>query len=158
MEVGELVRLGKDVILQRLRAGELSPKHVWVAIRGAAEYREAVNAGDIASAEDAAARFVGKCLGCRSRTCTRTEVAGIQAHWCGPSLEEHKEGDAPTCGCLLGVTVDGVPYAGGRTVVASAECWQRQWSQVARVATMVPERSLTGPDPERIEATKSQPG
>lgn len=149
MNIIELASLGKKEIIAKRGRGELSAEHVWVAVSGAIEYQKAVASGDVASAEDAATRFE-MCLVCKSRTQTQTKAEGIQAHWCGPALEEHKKGESPTCGCLVGVTVNGVHHAGGRTMVASAACWQRQWVEVAR-ATIVQDDGPNNPNQEASE-------
>ena len=127
----QLAALGAEELLAKAKAGELRLEHLWVAAKGGEEYRKAVAAGDIVDPLVADLRAEGFCGRCPSMTMTATDQMHQGGHvfkcWCGPSLEEHKEGPRPTCGCLVGLKVNGKIVAGGSTVVKSKKCWQRQW-------------------------------
>lgn len=147
----DLARFCSEDLLSKidLKKLRLPLKHMWVAAKGAREYREAVAEGDIAAEEDAALRIHGPrgCENCPSMTMTGAEVKGapvvaeggqVIKCWCGPELEEHPEAivngrAAPTCGCLVALKVNGKMIPAGRTVVASKYCWQRRWGEVKRV-------------------------
>lgn len=122
MTVVDLCRLGVDVLSAKALAGEIGPREFWTALRGAAKYREAVAAGDVATTVVADQRLA-VCLKCPSRTVEPTSVAGVVAGFCGPAFEETDR----TCGCLVTIHIDGTPWAAGKTVVASEWCPQREW-------------------------------
>lgn len=124
----ELARVGMDELARMATAGELTLAHRWVALKGAAKYTAAMARGDVANPSDAGHR-VGVCAACKHRQDRDTQI-GV-AHYCGRPFEETSEG---TCGCLVGVTIDGVTLAAGRTMVASKTCSldEPRWLAVPR--------------------------
>lgn len=130
LSLRELAALGTEEVLAKATRGELQLKHLWVAAKGAEKYVAAVREGDIADPLIADLRAEGFCARCPSMTITETDLIADGGHvfkcWCGPALEEHA-GPRPTCGCLVGLKVNGKVIAAGKTVVGKEKCGQRQW-------------------------------
>jgi len=102
--------------------GELPPDVLWVAFRGAWRYAEAVARGDEADDATQAAR-IAVCPHCPALDRSATSKAGVVALWCGTRLDESKG----TCGCLVGLTINGQTQAAGKTRVESEKCPQEKW-------------------------------
>jgi hypothetical protein len=127
-----LCRMGAEQIVGLAVRGKLKPSMLWVAFKGATRYLESVAAGDKATDFDADER-VTKCDLCRNATYEQKPEAKAAAIYCGPALEDHLESEEPqdrTCGCLVGVLINGSAYAGGKTQVASEACPQAKWEKV----------------------------
>lgn len=127
MTLVDLARRGIDELEAMALRGELQPSHLWVAMSGAAEYRAAVARGDVLSASKADERLA-QCLACPSVQRRRSErMPHVTRLWCGPPFENRTDTALPTCGCLVGITFDGVPHAGGATIVGSKRCPQGRY-------------------------------
>lgn len=116
--------------------GKLRPEHVGMALKGSTRYIKALALGDIA-ADEVTEERVKTCAGCASMV-VRTGmldladgkgVRGVRIMHCGPPFEERPaEGlRGPTCGCLVGILIDGKPRAEGKTRVGSERCGQGEW-------------------------------
>lgn len=101
----------------------------WVAMNGAKTYMVAIATGDIAEEGVAMCRFEGWCMQCPSVThrSARLSKEGTEVYYCGPELVDNTDKVLPTCGCLVGVTVEGIAEPGGKTVVRSQKCPQGRW-------------------------------
>ena len=126
-ELKDLVRLGMDELVAKARRGELRPRHVGLAIKGARRYHAAIAAGDIAGDGDQRERAAA-CLACehhRTRGLVLREADGAEravvAGYCGEPMDGDRRPGGP-CGCLVTVTVGGVATAHGRAMVASEAC------------------------------------
>lgn len=116
--VSDLVRAGGDTLVRMALRGDLEPRHLWVAVRGAQKYREAVAHGDVAS--DAELRMRGeRCQACPHATREPSAIAGTEKVYCGTPFEPGEQ----TCGCLVGVSVNGVLMPGGKPSVRTETCW-----------------------------------
>lgn len=122
MTLIDLCRVGVTELVRKLRDGRLEAAHVWVAVRGAGKYRQAILDGDVADAETAVRRLA-LCMTCPSRV-ARLVSDDIEAGYCGVPFEEHFETVLPTCGCLVSCTVRGETRAAGKALVASEKCPQ----------------------------------
>lgn len=120
--VSDVLRMGAmDMVRMALR-GKLRPSHVWVAMRGAEKFVEAMRRGDVATDQQLEIR--GKaCASCGLCTEHATPIAGTTKRYCGAPYETTDK----TCGCLVGVTINGVFYAGGKAAVRTESCWN--WPQ-----------------------------
>lgn len=123
--VVQLVRVGTPELVRRAIAGELSGEQVWTAFKGAGECVLAMASGDVAGDVVADAR-VGACQACGA--CVReAKLPGVVAMYCGTPLT----GDGPgtgTCGCLVGVTVEGRMAPACKSMVGSETCGQGRWA------------------------------
>ena len=127
MTLQELCTHGTDELTRMALDGEITPKHLWVAMSGASAYRKAVARGDVAD-DDEARRRVSICAGCLSRQDrASTRMDRVVRLWCGEPFENRRDAALPTCGCLVGITIDGAAHAGGLTVVQSEGCPQGRW-------------------------------
>lgn len=117
----ELVTMGMHELAAMAQRGELRGRHVWVAIRGARAYHEAVAAGDVADADERGRRAAacGRCKHHRTREST-TAAGAVLAGYCGEPFIDG--GGGRPCGCLVTVTVQGRTTAAGRAIVASKAC------------------------------------
>jgi hypothetical protein len=126
----ELVRYGTATLIDMAKAGEIRPMHLWTAVKGAEKYRRAIVSGDLATADDAAHRRM-ICESCPHATTRDVEVSGkmVMARHCGTAFEEHlgPEFIHQTCGCLVGLTMDGEAMPGGKTLVGTEQCPQGKW-------------------------------
>ncbi len=124
MTLLELLALGRERIVGLAKSGQLDPAFLWVALRGAARYAQAVASGDVA--DDATARErVAVCSVCPVHDVVATSKAGVFAGYCGTS-------DVPgvSCGCLVTLTVfgdDRTMTAAGKTLVGSERCPRGKW-------------------------------
>lgn len=128
--VKDLLDLGVDLLITKAKSGELTAENIWLALKGATKYRKAMHKGDVASPELALLRAGMQCAACR--TCQQRDT-GIErdggivlALSCGPLLEEHG-GTEPSCGCLVGIRINGRVLPAGKTMVRSEVCPQRKW-------------------------------
>lgn len=129
MTLLELCRRGIGTAVSLALARRLRPQHLWCAIKGAAKYSAAIMAGDEADEVVADARAV-LCDLCPSATYEAKGNIGAHAVYCGAAFIDHTGHDDPrqrTCGCLVGVTIGGRTYAGGKTSVRSERCPQEKW-------------------------------
>jgi hypothetical protein len=130
----ELVRYGTATLIGMAKDGEIRPMHLWTALKGAEKYRAAIVRGDLATAENAMWRRA-KCGACPHATVREVEVSGkiVTARYCGPAFECHlgPEFTHQTCGCLVGLTIDGESFPGGMTLVGTEQCPQGRWEDVA---------------------------
>lgn len=127
----ELVRYGTATLEQMALNGEIHGHNLWVAVKGAEKYRRAVVKGDLAAVDEAERRR-NICHTCPSRTIRNICVNGqsVTVSYCGPALEERLGDDFenPTCGCIVGLTIDNVVHTGGKTIVDSEDCPQGKWN------------------------------
>jgi hypothetical protein len=122
MSLSHFLRLGIGRVVELAGRGELPPDVLWVAFRGAWRYAEAVARGDEAD-EPERTRRIASCAVCRSLDESQTSKAGVVALWCGTRLDESNG----TCGCLVGLTINGQTQAAGKTRVGSERCPQGKW-------------------------------
>jgi hypothetical protein len=120
-KISALFTLATSELIRMALAGELGPREVWTALRGAEKYRRAVADGDVADPATQQAR-ADKCWACPSST-SRTTSTAATGVYCGQPMRE----TPITCGCLTAIRIEGKTYAGGKTVVASEQCPQRRW-------------------------------
>lgn len=103
----------------------------WTGAKGAAKYAAAYAKGDIADDDVAACRFEGWCMSCPSVTHRPAMIHGrdeaVEIYYCGKAFVEQLETVMPTCGCLVGLTINGMAEPGGKTVVRSSKCPQKKW-------------------------------
>lgn len=124
-----IARLGLHELAARAKRGELTIGSLWMGAKGAEAYVAAIARGDIATPEQADARWAQGCAICPSRTvtpCSVTIDGGLVVtakHWCGPALTERPT----TCGCLLALTIDGVPVPAAKLCVRSERCPAGRW-------------------------------
>lgn len=124
MTLLELLALGRERIVGLARSGELSPAFLWVALRGAARYAEAVATGDVADAPTACHR-AAVCGRCGTHDVVGTSQRGTFAGYCG-----RVELPGVSCGCLVTLTVLGdspEPRPAGKTLVSSERCPAGKW-------------------------------
>lgn len=124
MNLIDLLALGRERIVELAKSGELSPAFLWVALRGAAKYAEAVATGDVADAA-AACHRAAVCGECGTHDVVGTSHRGTFAGYCGRV-------DVPgvSCGCLVTLTVLGdspEPRPAGKTLVAAERCPRGKW-------------------------------
>lgn len=123
----QLVKMGTDTLVGMATNRQLRPEHLWVARRGAAKYRKAIANGDVAEPDQAAER-ASQCALCTSmRLVNPTMILDDPSMYCGAPFEERLGDNPPTCGCLVGVSVQGKPLPGGKALVASEQCPQGRW-------------------------------
>lgn len=127
----DLAAIGTEQLARMAMDGRLRGRHLWVAFRGAQRYKAAIKKGDIADEGCQRAR-AGTCDGCPSAHRHPIAAAGAVAIYCGAPFEDHEEpgNPAPTCGCLVAITVEGETHAAGRAVVGSLGCPQSHWATV----------------------------
>ena len=130
MSIYQLIAGGLDRVVQLARANQLERRYLWVAIKGGWKYARAVATGDVAASSDQGARL-RLCVACSASERVHTAKDGVGAIYCGRGK---RMDDGPTCGCLVGITIDGVASPAGKTHVASEECPRRHWGQVERDA------------------------
>lgn len=125
LDLLELLALGESTLVSKALAGELRPRHLWVAIKGAKKYRAAIRCGDLRG-QDAADAFVATCDRCKCCTVEASYINGqtVAKMFCGPSFENRLDQPEPTCGCLVGLRVNGELVPGGKAMVASEKCPQ----------------------------------
>ena len=128
MSIYQLIAGGLDRVIQLARANQLERRYLWVAIKGGWTYARAVAMGDVAAYADQVARL-RKCVVCSAAERVPTAKDGVTAIYCGRGK---RMDDGPTCGCLVGITIEGVASPAGKTHVASEECPRRHWGQVER--------------------------
>jgi len=117
----QLASLAKSRLISMALSGTLGPREMWLACKGAARYAAAVAAGRVRS-EAAAAGFVAVCSRCPEWTLEPTSMDGVVAGYCGRLDGRGKTG--PVCGCLVSLTVAGVVYPAGKSVVEGEVCPQ----------------------------------
>jgi len=120
--IAGLVKLSAPVLVRMAIRGELSREHLWTAMRGAETYRDAVARGDVASDTLRADRGA-KCAACELAVRVPSQLSDTEKVYCGQPFTE----TARTCGCLVGVTVNGVFEAGGKPSVRSSSCTDGRW-------------------------------
>jgi hypothetical protein len=130
----ELVRYGTATLEQMAHQGEIRPMHLWTACKGAEKYRRAIVRGDLVEPHEAVRRRM-ICQSCDHATTRDITVAGqtFALRYCGQAFEEHlgPEFIHQTCGCLVGLTIDGEAMPGGKTMVGTEQCPQGRWEDVA---------------------------
>jgi hypothetical protein len=122
MSLSHFLRLGIGRVVELAGRGELPPDVLWVAFRGAWRYAEAVARGDEADDATQSAR-IARCCHCPAQDQSATSKAGVVALWCGTRLDKSNG----TCGCLVGLTINGQTQAAGKTRVGSEKCPQGKW-------------------------------
>lgn len=131
MSAPEFLELGIDLLAAKAKDGTLGIEAIWLALRGARKYRDAMKTGDRASHELAALRAGMQCATCESRrerdTGLERDGGVVIAGSCGELLIENLKGSRPTCGCLVYVQVNGRVLPAGKTHVASEKCPQGKW-------------------------------
>ena len=128
MNFGWFALAGVHTLARLVLEGRIERRHWWVALRGAERWVRAIAAGDVA--DDAAARSrVAVCDRCEA--CTREGLDALAVPvtkmYCGPALEDRTGKAEPTCGCLVGLTVEGVADPAGKTMVRSERCPRGKW-------------------------------
>jgi hypothetical protein len=123
MSLSAFLRLGIGRVVELAGRGELPPDVLWVAFRGAWRYAEAVARGDEADDVQQAVR-IARCCHCPALDQSSTSKAGVVALWCGTRLDESNG----TCGCLVGLTINGQTQAAGKTRVGSEQCPRGKWT------------------------------
>jgi hypothetical protein len=131
-----------DALADLARDGRIEPGNLWVALKGARTYAMAIAKGALIADEvTAASRFENGCRQCLSMTKKPVRDRGIQAkygkcytHWCGVPFEDNTGSVLPTCGCLVGMTVEGKTaaegdrlYPAGKTTLKEERCPQGLW-------------------------------
>lgn len=127
MNLLDLAKLGKDEIVRMAKAGELAPRHLWIAMKGAAEYQAAVARGDIAHDVTQKSR-ADQCAECPSHTESPADLDGVVKLWCGRPYDPLLETVLPVCGCLVALRINGEIQPGARPAVASKRCPQEKWA------------------------------
>ena len=123
----DILVVGTEELVQRALRGELTAGQLWTAIRGAERYRKAMAAGDVADEAEALRRAL-ICAACPSRSSEEKQAVKATAHYCGEPFVARLSGSEPTCGCLVGLTVNGETRAAGKPYVRSEQCPQGKWS------------------------------
>lgn len=101
-------------IMAMARAGELTPRKAWVAMKGAEKYVRAVASGDVADSETITLRLA------QCRVCPAASVPGrVYLSYCGTPLDEKLDGPVQerTCGCVCA----------GKASVQSEKCPRGRW-------------------------------
>lgn len=118
------VRTGIETLARMFISGELSISQAWVAVRGATVYVARLAAGEPEASPVCQRERAVTCATCYKRG-QRNIGNGVTAIYCGtPFLEDRQ---AATCGCLVALTRDGVPYAAGKVTLASESCPSGFW-------------------------------
>lgn len=128
MSIYQLIAGGLDRVIQLARANQLERRYLWVAVKGGWRYARAVATGDVAESGEQVARL-RQCVACSAAERVQTAKDGVVAIYCGRGK---RMDDGPTCGCLVGLTVDGQTTPAGKTIVASEECPRRHYGQAER--------------------------
>ena len=124
MSLYQLLAGGIDRVVTLAKADQLEARYLWVAVKGAWKYARAVASGDVAGEDDARAR-VRSCDACSAADRVKTGKPGVVAVYCGRG---ELAADGPTCGCLVGISIGGMPLgAAGKTQVASESCPRGRW-------------------------------
>ena len=126
----ELANLGAREAAALLVEGRLSPVQAWVAVKGAEKYLQAVKEGRVKQEQwaDAAAKVCSKCDRRFEREIAlKRDMA--TATYCGVMGKEEFDAAARlrTCGCLVGLTVNGVVHGAAKTVVEGEACPGGYW-------------------------------
>ena len=134
MGVVALARLGYEEVKRLALAGELTKDIMAVAADGAQEYLKAMASGDVASPELARMRVGSQasgCAHCPSMRITPSDIEVDGGHlfklWCGKFGKPDMGSPRPTCGCLVGVKINGAAYPGPKVWVGSEKCPQGLW-------------------------------
>lgn len=125
MNIIDAAKLGMAEVINLARARRLSGPSLWLAVRGAATYYEAILTGDIAS-EEVQTRRADTCASCDLRRLRTPADIDEQAGYCGNPLNE-PYAIGGTCGCLVTITVDGETRAAAKAVVRSQRCPSGKW-------------------------------
>lgn len=120
--IARLVKLSAPDLVRMAIRGELSREHVWTAMRGAETYRDAIARGDVASDSLLADRSA-KCAACELAVRVPSQLSDTEKVYCGQPFTE----TVRTCGCLVGVTVEGRFVAGGKPSVRTSSCTDKRW-------------------------------
>ena len=128
MNLLTLIGCGTGSIVRLAQAGLLTRERLWTAMNGASAYFDALKRGDIAPTPTADERS-GVCATCPAVTREGLVVMGLGVTklYCGEAFKDRLGDPQPTCGCLVGLTIDGKPYGGGKTSVMSERCPQGKW-------------------------------
>ena len=119
-----LVRLGLDRVIALARSGSLPPAYLWAAVKGGWRYLEAISTGDV-SPDAISSERLEACKGCNALELVATSKPGVAAAYCGRG--EPMSG-GPTCGCLVGITVEREPIKpAGKLLVGSEACPRYLW-------------------------------
>jgi hypothetical protein len=122
----DILVVGTEELVQRALRGELTAGQLWTALKGAERYRRAMADGDVA-AEAEALRRARICAACPSRSSEEKRAVNATAHYCGEAFVARLSPPEPTCGCLVGLTVNGETTAAGKVYVLSEQCPQGKW-------------------------------
>lgn len=128
MSLYQLLAGGVERVVALAKANQLERRYLWVAVKGAWKYARAVATGDVAASADQVARL-RCCVPCSASERVQTGKDGVVAIYCGRG---NRTAEGPTCGCLVGITIDGEATPAGKTHVASEECPRSHWGQVER--------------------------
>lgn len=120
----ELAACSRARIVELARAGNLTPRQLWVAARGASKYLAAVAAG-LVRPQAAADECAAICARCIERDTIDTSLDGVSCTYCGTHDGQGKQGR--TCGCLVSITIHGATAAAGKTLVSTEQCPQGMW-------------------------------
>lgn len=131
MHLLDLIKLGTEELTKKALAGELTPRQLWTAIKGAQTYRAAMAHGNICS-EAEGERRAAICAQCPSRVEHRIETIGATAGYCGKPFEAKLDADPPVCGCLVTITVNGSTSPAAKAMVQSEQCPQKKWLTEAK--------------------------
>lgn len=122
MPVYSLLIHGSETLVRMALHGELSKDQLWVAMKGAERYRKAMKTGDITMPVQLAHRGT-KCAACPLATRESSTLFQTEKVYCGQAFVETEN----TCGCLVGVSVDGEFIPGGKAAVQSERCPSEKW-------------------------------
>lgn len=128
MSLYQLLAGGIDRVVTLAKANQLERRYLWVAVKGAWKYARAVATGDVAAPAIQGERL-RRCVPCSASERAQTGKEGLTAIYCGRG---NRTADGPTCGCLVGITIDGQTTPAGKTQVASEECPRCHWGQAER--------------------------
>lgn len=103
-----------ETVMHLAMEGRVRPKHLWVAMKGAAKYKAALAEPNALASDLEAQARAEVCNRCSTKFTTMVErdntalgkYGRVQLTWCGKPLEETLDGldgKGPTCGCLVGV-------------------------------------------------------
>jgi len=121
MTLGFFARMGIDTLIDMALARKLSPRMLWLAMKGAEKYRSAVAAGDTAATEVQDYR-ASSCAGCTTCQWVDSKMKGVQTGWCGEPVKETEA----SCVCLVSLSEHGELQPAGKVVVASEFCPRKQ--------------------------------